>query len=225
MDISSVSSAAQTTQSAQSGLGTQTQAMGKAEFMELLVTQLKNQDPLSPMDSQDFAAQLAQFSSLEQLTTINSTLSTGTEADMMLTNSITNTMATNFIGKEVSSYGNSVSLLSGGSSELNFQLKDYADTVNVKVYDAAGNLVRTIETHGMEAGANTITWDGKNDQGENLPGGNYSFEVEATDNEGQEVSAVTVSRGLVSSVRYENGMAILVVNGEDINLADVIEIG
>lgn len=201
------------------------QDMGKAEFLSLLVAQLQNQDPLSPMENQEFAAQLAQFSSLEQLTDMNASLDTGMEMDMMLTSAVNNTLASNFIGKEVSSYGDTVALVSGQQPALNFLLQDYADEIEVNIYDPAGNLIRTIEAKGLDSGERSLVWDGKNNNGEDLPGGNYSFEVKATDAESESVGAVTISKGLVSSIRYADGQAVLIVNGEEVSLGDVLEIG
>ncbi len=222
MDISQISNAQ--TQAAQTTTPAN-QNMGKAEFLSLLVTQLQNQDPLSPMDSQDFAAQLAQFSSLEQLSDINASLKNSSDMDMLLTSSINNTMAANFIGKEVSSYGDNLSLVSGGTSPVDFILQDFSDEVTVKIYDPAGNLVRTMDSHGLEGGKQSLTWDGKNDQGSALPGGNYRFEIDAKNSNGDSVGSVSVSKGIVSSVRYANGTAVLIVNGKEVSLADVLEIG
>lgn len=199
--------------------------MGKAEFLEMLVAQLQNQDPLSPMENQDFAAQLAQFSSLEQLSQINTSLESGMEVDMLLTNSVNNTLATNFIGKQISSYGDNISLLSGESRSVNFILQDYAEKVEINIYDAAGNLVRTIEAAGLDGGNQSLSWDGKNDQDAELPGGNYRFEITAKDSSDSDIGVVTVTKGIVSSVRYANGQAILMVNGKEISLSDVLEIG
>jgi len=209
----------------QTTTGTSSNDTGKAEFLSLLVAQLQNQDPLEPTDSQDFAAQLAQFSSLEQLTDMNATLEMGMEMDMMLTSAVNNTLASNFIGKEVSSYGDTVALVSGQQPALNFLLQDFADQVEVNIYDPAGNLIRTIETNGKEGGEQSIVWDGKNNAGEDLPGGNYRFEVKATDSKDESVGTVTISKGLVSSIRYAEGQAVLIVNGKEVSLADVLEIG
>lgn len=201
------------------------QDLGKAEFLQLLVAQLRNQDPLSPMEGQEFAAQLAQFSSVEQLTSIDSSLKDGIDTDLMLTQAVNNTLATNFIGKQVASLGNQVSLLSGESASVNFYLADYAQDVKVKIYDEAGNLVRTMEYRGMNSGKQSLEWDGLNENEEQLPGGNYTFQVEATNSDGDTLDVTTFTRGLVSAVRYSNGTAVLVVNGKEIPLSDVLEIG
>ncbi len=201
------------------------QNMGKAEFLNLLVAQLQNQDPFQPMEGNDFAAQLAQFSSLEELTSINASLKDGTNMDLMLTQAVNNTLAANFIGKEVTSLGDTISLVSGDHPSMNFLLNDFADKVTVKIYDEAGNVVRTIEASGLAAGKQSLEWDGLGNDGQELPGGNYRFSVEAENVKGEQVQAQTLTKGIVSSVRYVDGRAVLIVNGKEINLSDVLEIG
>ena len=203
----------------------QTQSMSKDEFLKLLIAQLKYQDPLDPKEGTDFAAQLAQFTSLEQLTNIDSNLKDGLDMNYMLTQAVNNTMAANFVGKQVTSLGNTISLVSGDRPSLDFLLTDYADKISVKIYDEAGNLVRTIQNSGMGAGRQSLEWDGLDDQGQPLPGGNYTFKVEATTAKGETVQVQTLTKGIVSSIRYVDGKAVLIVNGKEINLADVLEIG
>ncbi len=202
-----------------------TQSMGKDEFLKLLIAQLKYQDPLAPQEGTEFASQLAQFTSLEQLTNIDTNLKNGLDMNYMLTQAVNNTMAANFVGKEITSLGDTISLVSGDRPSVNFLLNDYADSVSVKIYDEAGNLVRTIKTSGMGAGRQSVEWDGMNEDGEPLPGGNYTFKVEATNAKGETVQAQTLTKGIVSSVRYVEGRAVLIVNGREINMADVLEIG
>jgi len=199
--------------------------MGKEEFLQLLVAQLQNQDPLSPMESQEFAVQLAQFSSVEQLSNIDSNLQDGMNIDLLLTQAVSNSLAANFIGKQVTAYGNSVSLVNDEVAQLNFKLDDYAEKVNINILDASGTVVRTIETKGLSSGTHDIEWDGNDKEGNRLPEGVYHFEIEAEDAEGNMVMATEHAKGFVSAVRYIDGSAILVINGEEISLADVMEIG
>ncbi len=199
--------------------------MGKYDFLQLLVTQLKNQDPLSPMQSQEFAAQLAQFSSLERLMSIDDNLKQGIDSDMLLAQTINNTLATTFIGKEVLSQGDNIALLSGQTAPLSFELADNAQKVTVKIYDENDNLVRTIEISELDRGRHTIEWDGNNENGNALAGGNYRFEVEALDGDENPVTVQTYSRGIVSAVKYENGQPVLIVNGKEVYFGDIVQIG
>lgn len=208
-----------------SGLGSLGQAsMGKDEFLKLLVQQLKNQDPMSPMESQDFAAQLAQFSSLEQLTNMSGMMEESMTVDLMLTQAINNTMATSFIGKNISAVGNTVSMEPGTVSELSFKLEGQAKTVTVKIMNAAGNVVKEIEMDGLSAGKHFVEWDGTNANGEELPSGEYTFEVVAVDSEDNSVTATTMTTGNVTGIQYTNGGAVFIVNGNEIPFNQVLEI-
>ncbi len=199
-------------------------SLGKEEFLQLLVAQLQYQDPLSPMESQQMASQLAEFGSLEQLQNIGDKLDEGTGIDMILTQAINNTMAASLIGKEVTALGNGIRLDAPDPAVVKFRLNGFSDEVSVKIVDSAGNTVRTLTARGMPKGIQSITWDGQNDNGEDMPSGEYTFVVEAKDKDGNSISATTLVTGLIESVRYDNGNAILIVDGAEINLADVLEV-
>jgi len=198
--------------------------MGKDEFLKLLVHQLKNQDPLSPMESQDFAAQLAQFSSLEQLTNMSGMMEESIGIDLMLTQAINNTMATSFIGKQVSAVGDSITLAEGGTADLAFKLNGQAETVTVKVRNAAGDIVKEIEMGSLSSGKHSVEWDGTSRNGETLPAGKYTFEVEALDANEEVVSAITMIMGVITGIQYEGGGAVFVINGNEIPFNQVLEI-
>jgi len=204
---------------------TPTGEMGKQEFLQMLVAQLRHQDPLSPMESQQFASQLAEFSSLEELSNINDSVSEGVDVDLVLTQAINNTLATTLIGKNVLAYGDMITLGDADSVDYNFNLANPAENVEVTIYDENGAVVRTLSIKSLSEGSHTFSWDGKNKQGERLPEGKYTFVVNATDSDGNSVGASTVSRGMVSAVKYEGGVAVLIVNGQEIKFADVLEIG
>ncbi len=199
--------------------------ISKYEFFQLLVTQLKNQDPLSPMQSQEFAAQLAQFSSLERLMDIDSSLQQGMDADMMLAQTINNTMATTFIGKEVMAYGDTIPLLQGQTAPISFELNGQAKEVTIEIYDENNDLVRSIKLTELDKGRHSVDWDGKNDAGQLVSGGTYHFKITALDGEENAVAAQTFTRGLVSAVKYVDGQPVLIVDGKEIYFADIVQIG
>ena len=112
----------------------QTSVMGKEDFLSLLITQLQNQDPLNPTDSTEFTAQLAQFSSLEQLGNVNDSL-------MELKNlqaSINNSQAVSLIGKAITANGNSIQLTADGPVQYDFKLADDAVLIVASIYDRTG---------------------------------------------------------------------------------------
>lgn len=194
-------------------------------FMKLLVEQLKNQDPLSPMDSQDFVAQMAQFTSLEKLTSIDVNVADGTKMDLILTQSINNTMAATLIGKEITAIGDSVAFDGSNDLDLQFRLDDTAEEVTITIKDEDGKVVRVLnEVATLEAGDHSLVWDGKSSDGVLLESGLYRFQVAATTKDGTSVNSTTLMNGLVQSVRFEGGNALLIVNGTEITFSNVLEI-
>jgi flagellar basal-body rod modification protein FlgD len=198
--------------------------LGKDDFLNLLVTQLRYQDPLEPMQDSDFVAQLAQFSSLEQLSNINTTLGYSSELDYILSQTIANTMATTIIGKEVVAEGNAIYHQYETDSKISFDLESDAHTVEVKIYNETGSLVRTILEQDLEQGMNHVTWDGKDDSGSNVAGGDYTFEITAKDSSDEIVGVQSRLVGIVESVRYVDGKGFLIINGQKIEMSDIIEI-
>jgi flagellar basal-body rod modification protein FlgD len=200
------------------------QALGKQEFLQLLVTQLKNQDPLSPMESQEFASQLAEFTSVETLTSIDERLEENTNTDLLLMQSIQNTMAASFIGKEVTALSDDIYLEADKDATLRYKLGANADKVTVTISDANGKVVRTIVTGSVTSGENSLAWDGKNDSGEKLASGNFTYTVTAVDAEGDSVASLTFCKALITSVGYQSGTAVLVAGGVEIPFANVMQI-
>ncbi|MEJ2641016.1 MAG: flagellar hook capping FlgD N-terminal domain-containing protein [Desulfosarcinaceae bacterium] len=213
--IDNVQSAAQT--SAQSSKNSK---LGKDEFLNMLVAQLQYQDPLNPMDSTGFTAQLAQFSSLEQLESINMNLETMTTQQA----SNENAQAVQFIGKRVTAVGNQVELDDSGTAAMNFDLAGDADVVYIKVYNAAGAFVDDVEVGSLAAGEQQIVWDGTDQNGQPLPEGQYQFEVLAVDEEDAPVSATTYATGVVTGVNFQNGDAYLQTDHFLLPLSSVVRI-
>jgi len=194
--------------------------LGKQDFLNLLLKQLSLQDPLNPMDSTEFTTQLSQFSSLEELNNINSTLS-----DVLaFQQSMQNASVSNMIGKTVKVDGNTAYL--SDKAEMNYELGGDASIVEISIYDGAGRLVRTDNVGSRSAGSQSYTWDGKDNTGNSLPQGAYTFDVEALDISGNQVPALSISSGTVTEVIFENGLTYLMLNGSTkINLSDIKSIG
>ncbi|MCD6116525.1 flagellar hook assembly protein FlgD, partial [bacterium] len=129
--------------------------MGKDSFLQLLVTQLKNQDPLQPMDNTQFVAQLAQFSSLEQVQNLNGLMSQNND----LTLSVHNALMTNLIGKVVSVDSDQVYWDGNEASAIEYDVEE-PGKVSFEIYDQDGSLVRTVAGEDKLAGTYTFQWDG-----------------------------------------------------------------
>jgi flagellar basal-body rod modification protein FlgD len=181
-------------------------ALGRDEFLTLLVAQLKNQDPLNPLESQDFTAQMAQFSSLEQLFEVNESLANiqgaiaagGSES------------ALDYIGKEVKAAGNTLHKTEGDLDRGSYDIENGADVV-VTLYDDNGMEVRRIEKGYQEAGEHDLAWDGKDLAGNAVKDGIYTFGISARDANGFEVYAQTYASGKVTGVSNQFGEPYLLV--------------
>jgi flagellar basal-body rod modification protein FlgD len=195
-------------------------SMGKDDFLTLLVAQLQAQDPLNPMDSTDFTAQLAQFSALEQLQNVNTNLGTlGTSQAIQ-----TNAGAVDFIGKQITALGNEVDIDDGQSSAIQFNLSGNAATVFVHIYDENGNYVRELESGALSAGQQEISWDGYDYLDGQVPNGTYNYEVTALDGDGQSVNVTTFVNGTVTGVNYKDGQAYLLTGNQQIPMGDVVQV-
>ncbi|VAX23921.1 Flagellar basal-body rod modification protein FlgD [hydrothermal vent metagenome] len=194
--------------------------MGKDQFLTLLIAQIKHQDPMNPMENTEFTAQMAQFSSLEQLFSINDNLGSLTAA----TAATNSAQGMNLIGKEVTVQGHSVHVTGGQASDIGFSLPDLAGEVSINVEDQAGNIVRTIELGPRGAGEHSIKWDGLNNNGKPLADSLYNYTVSATDISGNLVEANTYTRGVVDKVSFDNNVGYIHIGNKKYMLGEVLEI-
>lgn len=181
--------------------------IGKDDFMKLLMVQMQHQDPLKPMDHEQFSAQLAQFSSLEQLTNIGKgidKLHGGMGEEQKLA-------AIGMIGRKVTASGNEVSLMEGQAVALNYSMPENVRPLKATIQDSGGNVVREIELGAQDARAG-IVWDGKGQEGANLPSGKYSFRISGVDQNGTPQDADAALSGVVTGVELDGKTAMLVVN-------------
>ena len=191
--------------------------LGKDDFLNLLVTQLQNQDPLKPMDSTEFTAQLAQFTSLEQLSNINTNLKTLRREQA----SVRDLQAVAFIGKMLEAPGDTVAVGNDTCDDLRFELAGDAKAVFANLYDPAGNYVRTLESGAMPAGRQSISWNGEDFNGDRLPEGRYSYEIMAVDLDRQPVDVAMYTAARVSGIRYQDGQPYLMAGGREVPLDEV----
>jgi flagellar basal-body rod modification protein FlgD len=198
--------------------------MGKDEFLNLLVTQLKYQDPLNPMDGANFASQLAQFSSLEQLTNINDSLETSINGNYYLTQSINNTMTAALVGKDIKLAGSAFQKNGQDEVQLGYTLPTSPLSIEVNVIDENGNIVKTFDAPPSEVGDNKLIWDFTDNNGRTVPDGKYTFEVNATNSSGDEMTLTLFKWGKIDGVRFSEDGTTLVVNGNEYLLSDILEI-
>lgn len=209
------------------GASTRKSALGKDDFLKLLTNQLRFQDPTNPMKGNEFAAQLAQFSSVEQLSNISEALDASINANYILTQAINNGLSAGFVGKEVRATGDTVTLGPPGdglrSVKLGYSLGAAANSVVVKIKNERGEVVRTLRT-GTAKGDNTFTWDGTNDAGEDVPEGKYTFSVEAKDANNHVLDVSKFMFGRVAAVRFTTEGTKFLINGQEVLLGNILEV-
>jgi flagellar basal-body rod modification protein FlgD len=195
-------------------------ALGKDQFLKLMLEQMKNQDPTKPMDNQAMVAQLAQFSTLELMQNTNKTL------DMMLMGQAANqqTQMVSMVGKDVTYMSDKMNLLEGQSATVMAGLTVPADNVTAVIKDSAGAVVRTIQLGSHAAGQLPVTWDGRNDNGVPMASGSYSVTVTAADANGNALNVSQRATGQVTGISFENGIPELLVGTVRIGVSDVVEI-
>jgi flagellar basal-body rod modification protein FlgD len=212
MSVTSTQSGINGTGTSTSTVTTKATALGRDDFLKMLVAQLKNQDPLNPASGTDFAAQLAQFSSLEQLSNLNDGIK-NLGLYQMNSGSL---QAVSLIGKEVSTSGGNTFTVSGGTVNLQYRLASNAENVTVSVLDSSGAAVETIQMGAQSAGLNQVSWTG--------PDGTYSYRVTTLESDGSVSSGETLLTGKVAAVSFRDGSIYLTVEGQEVSFNDVLSV-
>ena len=205
---SNSNSAASTTQAAQN------------QFLTLLVTQMRNQDPLNPMDNAQITSQLAQLSTVSGVNTLNATMQS-----LVSSYQTSQTLqATSMIGQNVLTPGNAMTL-SNGSANFGINMSTDAGDVKVTIQNGAGKTVASMDLGPQKTGTIPLNWDGKTASGGTEPDGQYTFTVSASTNGKSISSANPLSFGQVTSVSQgSSGVTLSVANVGEVNLSSVVQI-
>ena len=203
--------------SSANALSRQTIADNFDTFLTLLTTQLKNQNPLEPLDTNQFTQQLVQFTSVEQQLKTNDFL----EAMMLATQNTGNTQAVSYVGKTVTASG-SRSELVDGQATWNFAVDQSAE-ITVDVRDASGNVVFT-KQGSVGEGESVFLWDGIGTDGKQQPDGSYSITIEARNSDGKLVPVATEMTGEVTGVDFTGSEPVLIVGTARVNLSAVLSV-
>ena len=197
------------------------QGLKSEDFMKLLIAQLQNQDPESPVDTKELVTQLSQLTSVQQLTTMAGKLDGLTTA----VNGMAANQSAGLIGKNVEANGNTVHLDATGGTTTAVNFRQNAEKVSVSVMNEAGRIVRTIDMPPQKAGVVSVAWDGLGDDLERATPGAYTLTVSAKDGNGNPVDADMKVAGVVSGVSYEHGAPELVLGTRRVPLSSVTSIG
>jgi flagellar basal-body rod modification protein FlgD len=194
----------------------------QGEFMQLLVAQLKNQDPTQPVQGTEFVTQLAQFALVQQSSSQTQML---TNLSTQLTG-LSNNQSADLVGKTVTVSGNSVTFNGTAATPSSVTLGSAAASVTGTITDSSGNVVQTLNLGAHAAGAMPIPWDGHDSSGGTVPIGNYTVSVSATDASGQSVNVSQNTTGVVQSISYAQGYPELTLaSGAQAPISQLVSVG
>jgi flagellar basal-body rod modification protein FlgD len=214
MTVSSATAAASAASTTASGSNS---SLSSTDFLNLLVSELQNQDPLNATSTTDFINQLTSYANFNEQQSINSSMTSlaGSFSSLVTLNSV------NYIGHTVEAKTDTATL-SNGSATFGYSLSSATSDVTVSIKDSSGNTVWTGAGTGT-AGSNTFTWDGKNSSGTQLAdGGQYSIAVTATDSAGNSVFNYSTITGTVTGIDASTSTPALIVNGVSVSASNII---
>ena len=188
-------------------------------FLNILTTQLKNQNPMDPLDTNQFTAQLVQFTGVEQQLKTNEYLAT-----LMLAGQNTaKSDAVSYIGKEVTSSGKTGELSAANPAFWAYSAAANAANATITIRDAKGQTVYN-QTGPLPAGPGTFRWDGKGSDGNMKPDGIYTIDIQGKDANGQPVKINTASIGVVTAVDFTGDVPVLTVGTRRVSITDVTDV-
>jgi len=195
-------------------------AVVQERFMSLLVAQLKNQDPLEPMDNAQVTSQMAQLNTVTGINNLNTTMQ-GMASAFSASQTIG---ATSMLGRAILTEGDDMQMTDGkglGSMDL----KQSADSVRVNILDNQANVVRTLDLGPQAKGTHEFQWDGKDAAGNSLPNGNYKFEIKATA-DGVAADVTSLELSVVQGLRNAGieGSKLLTSNGDEVSFSDIKQV-
>ena len=194
--------------------------MGQDAFLKLLTTQMAHQDPLDPMSNEQFVAQLAQFSSLEQLITMRTTM----ESVYMGVASMNNATMASLVGTNVVALGNGINYDGSGSVDLHYSANSDVSSGQLTIYDENGSAVYSRQLGNLEKGEGSLEWDGRDNDGRTVPEGSYTFSISGTDSDGAQVGVTELVSGPVDEMDYTSGSPKPTVQGINIAIGDILRL-
>ncbi len=199
----------------------QNDGVDKEAFLQLLVAQLQNQDPLSPMEGTDFVDQMATFTQVEQQISQSKAL----EVISLQLTGLASNEAVSLIGKDVVVRGNKIAFDGENATGASASLERSATEVTVTIRDENGTAVRTLELGPQPGGAMSVPWDGRDDVGNLVSSGSYSMEISARDAEGGVVNVSQDVPGRVVGVSFDKGFPeIILDSGARAPISDLISV-
>jgi len=209
-------SSSNTSSSGETGLN---KTLDKDAFLKLLIAELQNQNPLEPMNNQDFVAQMAQFTTMEQMTNMTTSL----EDFLGNMNATLRLQASSVVGKYAVIEGRDLSLEDGYADPIVFSVENPGE-VTIEIRNEQGNVVFEENLGMLEGGIHSYTWDGRDSSGVAQSDGNYTYHLSSIGEGGEEVEFGGVTGGIVQAVQFVGGEIYVLIDNQKYNFSDIIEI-
>ncbi len=188
-----------------------------SDFLTLLTTQLQNQDPLAPLDSNQFTEQLVRFSQVEQAINTNSKLDN--LVALQLSNGVTGALG--YVGLEASYISAEIAYDGSGATDINYSLDSAASLSRINIYDENSQIVYTGEAE-TSSGVHTFSWDGRDTNGNQMPEGTYVVSIDAFDNDNTQIETTTVVKGRVRGVEQQDGVTYALVGDRAVAISNIL---
>lgn len=201
--------------------------LDKNAFLKLMMEQMKSQDPTSPSGGfEQMAAQLAQYSSLEQLQNMNTNLEKLITMNTSLSTNMVQSTLPSMIGKQVKANSNAISFDGSSGVPFGYNLQVPAKTLKIDIKNESGVIVRsyTAPYIPVKSGDNTFLWDGKDNNGKTAAAGNYTFVMNGTDMQDTDLTISPSVTGKISGVRYKESGPVVIINGAEVPAGSIIEL-
>jgi flagellar basal-body rod modification protein FlgD len=201
--------------------------LDKNAFLLLMMEQMKGQNPLNPNSGyQEMAAQMAQYTTVEQLQNLNTSMDSLLKSNSALATNMSQNSLPSMIGKTVKANANSISFDGTNNVQFGYQLPLEAGELKMEIRDQAGRVVRSYEAPRIptRSGDNSFVWDGTDSAGKKLPSGNYSFVVSGKDRQGVDMTITPSISGKISGVRYKDSGTVVVINGAEVPAGSITEV-
>ena len=205
---------------AQQDMPDQSSELGQDSFLKLLVAQMQHQDPLNPQGNEEFIAQLAQFTSLEQLMGVNSSLGDLYAA----TTSMNNASMTQLLGRNVTAYSDTMPYHGDGAQDIHWKAPAEVSKMSVTITNADGKMVAREEFESLEAGDGSWEWNGKDVHGVQVPEGKYTVSITAYDTNGNPLEVQNVIKGTINEMSYETGSPIPYIDGVEVSIGSILRV-
>jgi flagellar basal-body rod modification protein FlgD len=192
--------------------------LDKEAFLTLLIAQLRNQDPLSPLEPHEFAAQLAQFTSVEQLTNLNEAVALQSQAVQLAALLDETALGASLLGRHVVAEGNQVAVSDGDYGEIQVEIGAAGGAATLQVFDSSGREVASREIGHVSAGRQSLTLPA------GIPEGTYSYALTVTGSDGESVPVVTYISGVVDGVYFRGGQIVLRIGEIEVPMDTLAEI-